>query len=56
MWMFKAVKAAVIDVMVLSHVNAFVKACIFYLIQKYKIEMAPDNLANSGSIDIPNRL
>jgi hypothetical protein len=54
--MFKAVKAVVIDVMVLSHFNAFVKACIFYVIQKYKVGKEPDSLDYQDEKDIPNRL
>ncbi len=54
--MFKAVKAVVIDVMILSHLNAFVKACIFYLIQKHKLERAPDTPEFPGSIDIQDRI
>lgn len=56
MWMLKAIKAVVIDVMILSHINAFVKACIFYLIQKHKLENAPDTPAFPDSIGIPDRV
>lgn len=56
MWMLKAIKAVVIDVMILSHINAFVKACIFYLIQKHKLENEPDTSAFPDSIGIPDRV
>lgn len=42
--MLKAVKATVIDVLVLSHVNAIVKGCVLFIIQKLKLAKAQDSL------------
>jgi hypothetical protein len=52
--MLKAVKATVIDVLVLSHVNAIVKACVLYIIQKLKKAKAEESLQYAKSPETPS--
>ena len=52
--MLKAVKATAIDVLILSHVNAILKACVLYIIQNIKQAKAQESLQYPQSPESPS--